>query len=431
VNPEPAAITAASATVAYLAVTWHNGNATYGTLLRWTSTTGWSELSNAHMLVASDQTGDIKSISYISDSLGYTYLFVGGIIQGAFGTGYNVTAEGIGRYAINGGATWLGQSSGLYIGVGIPYVVKAANWGGGTSGNRTYYYVGGEVTSAGGGSVANIFRTYYDGTYWHYETMNGGIPNVTGMYGSKVFDIAVDPAFSNDTTYGNRHRVYAGGNFTLAGSSTAATNITYWTENTSTWTAMGHGIHIVGGDANCNPVPLDGSTYPGGWVNSIGYSSGNAFVVGTFNQADSTQYTVPSPPGYSCPLFQPLGVAKIASGSLGSWGGKGAWKYGSFDFWTANYADLWSVTANSTNSFIACGKGAMVMDANGNYPSSSTLTAPAYRVYGTTWEAIEANSDNGQPAAVEYLRASTAAPSSAFFIVNDSNGPSIRRYYYH
>ena len=403
----PTAIVAVSATNCYLATYWEDSGANYSQILKWTSAGGWSIVPNSFV-----SHGVINTMSYYSDS-NTNYLFIGGRDFTSLGTNA-VSAQNLGRLNLTTGQ-WTGSANGFYS--GEVKVIKAKRWGDyPTSTPRCYVYVLGPA-SVGGNSCNQIARTYFNGSSWVWDTMNGGITG--GSHGAWTMDVDEWYGYDeNQSAY--THKVYVGGDFTHAGSLTA-TNIAAWSDYYSEgWSRYvsgnGVGYQIRDYNNNCEwrTLQVDGK------VNALAVSGSTVYLGGTFNRVGTSGYTQSGSP--YCDWLSPIGLAKITSYfTLGFWNSsapKSAWTDEN-----GLGVEIRSIATSGSDTFIACGQGIILKDG-GNIPTGSEPRVNAYRVNGTTWETIQSNAD------IEYLQVS-AAGTAAFFIVGDENsfnGFSIRRY---
>ncbi|QDU66312.1 carboxypeptidase-like regulatory domain-containing protein [Engelhardtia mirabilis] len=205
----------------------------------------------------------------------------------ALGTGLNEKVEGLvvhddgsgsgpalfvaGRFTAAGGvaasrvAKWDGTTwSSLGSGVNnIAYAMVSHDDGGGAG---PALYVGGRFTNAGGMAASQIAR--WDGTSW--STLGAGTKSFT------LFKIGIQALAVFDDGSGSGDKLYAGGDFTLAGGAPAS-HIAQW--DGSAWSPVGSGVSGTFG-VNALTVHDDGSgagpaLYAGGDFTTAGSATAN------------------------------------------------------------------------------------------------------------------------------------------------------------
>ena len=174
-------------------------------------------------------------------------LYVGGYFTTAGGSAANCIAQW-------NGSSWSALGSGFSGGDQYgPFVYALA-----VSGSTLY--AGGDFTTAGGSAANNIAQ--WNGSSW--SALGSGISG-SGNNPPYVYALAV----SGST-------LYAGGNFTTAGGTTA-NGIAQW--NGSSWSALGSGISVGNNPVAYRAVyalAVSGSTlYAGGWFTTAGGSAAN------------------------------------------------------------------------------------------------------------------------------------------------------------
>src|SRR5262249_38773986 len=147
------------------------------------------------------------------------------------------------------GATWSALGSGLSLVPGTAFVLALGAF---DDGSGPALYVGGEFTAAGGVVATGIAK--WDGTGW--SALGSGLAGahpIVAVGSRTVFDDGSGPA------------LYAGGDFTAAGS-VAAIDIAAW--NGTSWSAVGTGSgNSLDASVNALTVFDDGSgpaLYAGG-----------------------------------------------------------------------------------------------------------------------------------------------------------------------
>lgn len=205
------------------------------------------------------------------------------IVGGEFTTAGGSDASRIAKWD---GTNWYTLDESGYEGVNGKVKALAVS----SSGSNIY--VGGEFTSAGNHTTRGLAK--YSGTTWtpfNTDIDEGTIINAIAISGSDLYVGGIIPSFNRIAKYngstwtalgagiGNNSvlaiavsgsNVYAGGNFTQAGGS-SANYIAQW--NGTTWSALGDGVSSA--------------------VNSISTFGSNVYVTGEFSQAGgSAAYNV-------------------------------------------------------------------------------------------------------------------------------------------
>jgi hypothetical protein len=406
----PVAIASDEPNTVYVATTWIDNGASlrHSQILKWTSAVGWTTVPNTYI--------QCYGLGYISSmyKLGSNLYLVGSIAS--VGDNPNqIPAENVAIYNIPT-ATWEALPHGLSIGGGSE--IRAANWGGGTMGSRTYIYVAG-IYSQNGNSVNGVLRAYKSGGVWVWDSMNNGISDGSNAPFTTT-TVAVNPTAYWDSTYGYRHQVFVGGAFDGAGPlpSTSATNVAIWNETSGTWSASGSsgkGINYRWdhSDENCAPY-----TNPyAGYVRSLSWASGYLYIVGNpFNLIDESSIGVWL--GGPCLWYPGVSLAKwsASTSDLSYWGGKGAYEYSG-----GHGANILNVSAAGGTAFVAGGEGFGILNA-GSYPGGPIASAPAYRVISDVYYPLEPTPVVGDPATVAYMDVVAGTSLSGFFIVRDPAG---------
>ena len=286
-------------------------------------------------------------------------------VTGGFDRADNTGADNVARWD---GTNWwsLGGNVSHGMGVSLDFVqslfilTNAANFGAIPAG----LYAGGSFPTAGYTNANCV--AYFDGTNWH--PLGAG---VRGQFGSSPRV----SAFATDGTY-----LYAGGNFTNAGTSTGVGGIAEW--DGFDWYPLSAGL-----DWNVNALAVDGNGYlwvGGAFTNAVntGFAKGLAVWAGgwfNFGNVDGTNAIVNA-------IVYDGGTRIYVGGQFYSVGGISATNIAYYDY-NGNVWHPLGLGVNSKVNTLAYGNG--MLYAGGTFTNAGGSTATRIAQWnGSSWSAM-------------------------------------------